>query len=297
MLVPKNVQCRILAALLGGGLPEGFSVAEIDGLFFAFEERWQRCLELLLFAVENEPEGLKRTSFINSVVQMPSAEREEIGREAERVTRVPSLAELEVPAIEWVWEGWIPKGMLTVFGAMPSAGKSYVALDIAGRVMTGTSFPDGSAVGQQGPVIYVDAENVPQMHSQRAQGWGMDGSQLYLMGPAEGRLMVDLSEEFDRDRLVEWAWYKRPALVVDSLSAVSSKGENNVEDVRNVFSFLSRLALDYECGMVVIHHLRKPGAQLPLPKFLACNGLRGSWRITAMSRSIIGLHWVQTGPR
>ena len=36
---------------------------------------------------------------------------------------------------------------------------------------------------------------------------------------------------------------------------------------------------------------------MPLPKFLTFNDLRGSSHIVAMSRSIIGLHWVQTGPR
>ena len=74
--------------------------------------------------------------------------------------------------------------------------------------------------------------------------------------------MIDLSDDYDRDRLVEWAWTKRPALiVVDSLSSVSSKGENNVEDVRGIFSFLVRIALDYQCCMLLIHNLRKPGAK------------------------------------
>jgi hypothetical protein len=90
----------------------------------------------------------------------------------------------------------------------------------------------------------------------------------------------------------------RPALiVVDSLSAITSRGENNVEDVRGIFVFLNRLASDYQCGMLVIHHLRKPGLQLPPPKAVTFHDLRGSSHITAMSRSIIGLDWVQTGPQ
>lgn len=296
MLIPRHVQCRIMASLLQGEVPPGFTLEQIERLFHAFDERWQPHLDTLLYAME-EPAGIKRASFIAGFVNLPSEESERISREAEREAHIPSLRELDLPEIEWVWEGWIPRDMLTVFGAMPSAGKSYVALDLAARTIAGTAFPDGKPVPEQGPVIYVDAENLPQIHSRRASAWGIDCSQLYVMQPTEDRLMIDLSDDYDRDRLVEWAWAKRPALiVVDSLSSVSSKGENSVEDVRGIFSFLGRVASDYHCGMLLIHHLRKPGAQLPPPRSLNFHDLRGSSHITAMSRSIIGLHWVQTGP-
>ena len=96
---------------------------------------------------------------------------------------------------------------------------------------------------------------------------------------------------------MEWAWSTHPALiVVDSLSSITTRGENSIEDVRDVFAFLNRLALDYRCGTVIIHHLRKPGAQLPPAKTLTFHDLRGSSHISTMSRSVIGLHWVRTAP-
>jgi hypothetical protein len=296
MLIPKTLQRRIVAALLNGKLPPGYSQEQLEEMFHAFDEPWRSYLDALLYALE-EPEGIQRSSFIASFVRLTPADREAVNREAESEAYIPALDELDPPQIEWLWEGWIPRGMLTVLGAMPSAGKSYLALDLAARVIAGTTFPDGAPVRERGPVIYVDAENVPQLHNRRATAWGMDRSQLYLMSPAQNRLMIDLGDEVDRERLLEWAWMRRPALiVVDSLSAISVRGENNVEDVRDLFFFLSRLALDYGCGMLLIHHLRKPGPQLPLPKLLTFYDLRGSSHIATMSRSIIGLHWVQTGP-
>jgi len=300
MLIPRVIQCQILAALLAGRLPDGYTVEGIERLYFGFEERWRHDLDTMLYAVENVAEGIERGSFLANYVTLAPAERDDIDREAGRAGEdgILRLGEMHLPEIEWVWPGWIPRGMLTLLGAMPSAGKSYVALDLARRVIEGSVFPDGERVARPGPVIYVDAEGVPQIHNQRWRAWGMaDEADLYLMGPAQGRLMIDLGADFDRDRLVEWAWMKRPALVVvDSLSTISSRGENSVEEVREIFSFLNRVAVDYGCGMVLVHHLRKPGAQLPLPKFLTFHDLRGSSHIVAMSRSIIGLHWVQTGP-
>jgi hypothetical protein len=296
MLLPKNVQCRILAALLNERPPRGFTLAQIESLYPAFDQPWQGYLGPLLDAMD-VPAGVDRSSFIASYVKICPEHRQIIAEEAERSSHIPALAELQLPEIKWLWKSWVPRGMLTVLGAVPSAGKSYLALDLAARLTAGTAFPDGSPVAEPEPVIYVDAENVPQLHNRRARAWGMDRSRLYLMGPAFNRLLVDLSQAYDQDRLVEWAWELRPALiVVDSLSAVSSRGENNVEEVRGIFSFLSRLALDYDCAVLVIHHLRKPPAHLPARPSLTIHDLRGSSHISAVSRSIIGLHWVQTGP-
>jgi putative DNA primase/helicase len=297
MLIPKSVQCRILAGLLSQKLPDGYTLEQLEHMYPAFDEPWQTYLGPLLDAMRM-PAGVARSSFIIGNVDISSEHRQQVSREAARCSHIPPLEELALPEIQWAWEDWLPCGMLTLLGAMPSAGKSYVALDLAQRVIAGTSFPDGTPVRRPGPVIYMDAENLPQIHDQRARAWAMDRSQLYVMGPSEQRLMIDLGDEADQDRLLEWAWTVQPALiVVDSLSAITSRGENHVEDVRDIFCFLNRVASDYQCGLLIIHHLRKPGLQLPPPKVLTFHDLRGSSHITAMSRSIIGLHWVQTGPQ
>jgi hypothetical protein len=295
MLIPKSLQCRVVAALLRERLPEGFTLEGLERLYPAFDEPWQGYLGLLLDAM-GMPPGVARSSLIARSVGISAEERALAEEELARSTHIPSLDELVLPEIEWTWPGWIPRGMVTLLGAMPSAGKSYLALDLARRIIAGTSFPDGAPVAGPGAVIYVDAENLPQIHDRRARAWGLDRSQLFVLGPCDNRLMIDLAGAPDRERLLEWVWAVHPVLVVvDSLSAVSSRGENSVEDVRGIFAFLNRVALDYQCGMLVVHHLRKPGVQLPSNQPLTFHDLRGSSHITAMSRSIIGLHWVQTG--
>ena len=210
----------------------------------------------------------------------------------------PSLREIAetLPPIEWLWPDWIPRGMITLLGAVPGAGKSYLALDLARRIIAGEPFPDGAAQPLPGrSVVYVDAESVPQILSERARLWQMDTSRLYLMQPA-GKLYIDFGDPADRDHLVEMALHLDPALiVVDSLGSISSKGENNVEDVRDLLGFLNRLALDTQCGLLLIHHLRKRGV-LPLVDVLTVDDFRGSSHIIAMSRSVLGLSIVQSGP-
>ena len=102
----------------------------------------------------------------------------------------PSLHEISehFAEVDWLWPCWIPRGMVTLLGAAPGAGKSLVALDLARRVIHGEPFPDGappadialsadgatSAKGGPHPrpganVLIVDAEGAPALLSQRAQ--------------------------------------------------------------------------------------------------------------------------------
>lgn len=212
----------------------------------------------------------------------------------------PSLAEIapDLPPIEWLWEKWIPLGMISLLGAMPGAGKSFVALDLAKRITSGTTWPNDYPHGFEGRnVIYVDAEVVPQLINERATQWEMDTTRLYLMLPQE-KLFIDFSDQRDRDYLADMAYYLNPALIViDSLSSISLKGENNVEDVRGILGYLNQLAQDNVCGLLLIHHLRKRGMGFqPEMNLLTIDDFRGSSHIIAIARSVLGLSMVQTGP-
>lgn len=207
----------------------------------------------------------------------------------------PTLSE-----ITWLWPGWIPRGMLTLFGAVAGAGKSMIALDMAKKVMHGLPFPDGTPspymIGGAN-VIYVDAEVVPQIIKERAEKWHMDLKKLFLMLPRPND-MVDFSRPEYREMLRSMTANIKPGLIViDSLSSVTSKGENAIEDVRLILGFLNELAQANNCAVVIIHHLRKRGGlQMTMPLDLTIDDFRGSSHITAMARSVIGLSVVQVGP-
>lgn len=212
----------------------------------------------------------------------------------------PSLLDLskDLAPICWLWEHWIPRGMLSLFGAVPGAGKSYIALDLARRVISPRDkFPDGSDIPSPAAnVIYVDAEVIPQMLNERSSAWAMDTSKLFLMLP-EQYSYIDLTTERDQDQLITMIHVLHPELVIiDSLSSITTRGENSVEDVRAVLSFLAQLAEQYQCGMLLIHHLRKK-SNTPFLTTVTQDDFRGSGHIIAMSRSVIGLSVIQDSPQ
>lgn len=201
--------------------------------------------------------------------------------------------------VTWLWESWIPRGMLTLLGAVAGAGKSMIALDLCKTVMHGLPFPNGARnpYPEGAPAIYVDAEVVPQIIRERAMRWQMNMEQLYLMLPLPNE-MVDFSRSEYREMLRSMASSIKPGLIIiDSLSSITSKGENAIEDVRLILGFLNEIAQAYNCAVVIVHHLRKRGGlQIGMQFELSIDDFRGSSHITAMARSVIGLSVVQTGP-
>lgn len=214
-----------------------------------------------------------------------------------------SLAEIapDLRPVTWLWPNWLPIGMLTLLAARPGLGKSMLALDLAGRIIAGEPWPDGAPQAAPGaPCIYVDGENIPEVHNERAAAWNLDRDQLYMLLPDEEDVLVDLSSSKYQELLSQMVYRLEPALVIiDSLGAVMGKGENAVEDVRALLGFLAGLAQHHSVGILLIHHLRKGNSsgQMPLYDTIDPDQIRGSGHITAMARVAWGLTTVQVGAR
>ena len=114
------------------------------------------------------------------------------------------------------------------------------------------------------------------------------------MLPKRGE-MLDFGLPEHRDRLVEMAAYLSPELIIiDSFSSITSKGENNIEDVRGLLAFLNILAQDFNTGLLLIHHLRKIGSLQTRSWRVTIDDFRGSGQITAAARSVLGLSIIPT---
>lgn len=266
-----------------------------------FIEPWRACYEALRDIRHSDQVTMMRV-LIAALADTPN--QEDVLRDIMACTPgnrpgFPSLEELapSLSPIEHIWEQWMPRGMLTVFGASQGAGKSFVGVDLCYRQLVSHHWPDGTPVKNPGrPVIYVDAEAVPQILNERALNYGIPRNQLFPLYPEIGT-MVDLGKPEWQDKLIEMTATIQPEfIIIDSLSAIHSKGQNNVEDVRGLLGFLTQLAAYYQVGMLLIHHIRKTSSGMQMMMFdLELEDLSGSGHITAMARVVWGLHIVQTG--
>lgn len=290
-MLTRRMQIQAIADRLAG-LP-------VESHIKDFEMPWQLCWQ----AITQAQPGTEHESLNQCILglQNPKEIQEKIMaiRPGYR-PQIISLDELamELRPIEWVWNGWIPRGMLTALGASQGSGKSFVATDLAWRIIHNQGYPDGSPVKRLGAnVIYVDGEAVPQILNDRTRNYQLDRSKLFVMLPDTSE-MIDLGAEKYRDRLSEMAAILQPELIIiDSLLSVISSGHNSAEDLRGVISFLVRLAASANCGLVLIHHIHKPPSGNAMMNFeMGMEDLSGAGYITQQARVVLGLRVVKTGP-
>lgn len=297
MILSSKTQARIIAELL--------NCQEVQVNLDDLTEPWREYYDWVQEGDENETSEDRRSAFVQAFVPRSDRDREcyTLIREfSEAADTYPPINDLLafLPDLQWLWPDWVPRALLSLLVAESGVGKSYLTLDLARRVVAGDEYPDGSPVAQRGNVLYVDAENIPQIFKMRLAGWNEEERQrLFFMFPAPGRMMLSLEDFEDRDRLLDMMWQIKPELViVDSYGSITLRGENAKEDVQETLSFLSKVAVDYNCAMVVNHHLRKKSSlQIALPAMpMTIDTIRGSSHIAAMARNVLGLQLIQTGP-
>ncbi|MBN1659698.1 MAG: AAA family ATPase, partial [Anaerolineae bacterium] len=238
-----------------------------------------------------------------------------MGPEEAAASKFQSLHDLssQLRPVGWLWPGWLPRGLLSLLGAAPGAGKSLVALDLARRVIEGLPWPDGTpvcyrdardgaAVPRSATVLYVDSEATPEVLQSRAAAWGIDTRRLYALLPPGSWDVLDLCQKQHRDHLLRMVVGVRPELIiVDSLSSSTGKGENSVEQVRGFLAFLTSVARVHQSALLLIHHLRKRGKSAggqsrPQGEVVTAHDLRGSSHISAVPRTVLAISTVQVGP-
>lgn len=291
-MLTESMQVQAIADRLAG-LPVQVDARE-------FDMPWKLCWQALETAHPGQEDRALHAATAGLMDQQEILERILAVRPGYRPL-IPSLADIapSLNPIEWVWEGWIPRGLITVLAASQGSGKSFVATDLAWRIIHNKGFPDGSPVKRPGAnIIYVDAEMVPQILNERAVHYGMDRSKLFVMLPDPGE-MIDLGRDDYQKKLTEMAARLEPELIIiDSLSSIHTGGQNSVEDVRALMGFLIRLTSAARCGLLLIHHIRKPpgGGPRMMNLDLGMEDVSGSSFITQQARVVVGLHVLQTGP-
>jgi hypothetical protein len=114
--------------------------------------------------------------------RVPKAEadlRSDFGRVMEKITErlgpprhaaaaVPSgpledapLTDFTSTPIEWLWPGWLPRGVVTLMDGNPGVSKSTLVADLVARITTGREWPDGSPNDRIGRAMWITTEDDP----------------------------------------------------------------------------------------------------------------------------------------
>ena len=200
---------------------------------------------------------------------------------------VVPAADLDEPdqAGRWLVETLWPRAGVGIIGGAPKCGKSWLGLDLAVSVASGTPCLDTYPVAEAGGVLVYMAEDAASVVKQRLAGIcrhrGLDLALLPIGVITAPSVRLDLPH--DQGRLQETVRQHAPRLLLlDPFVRLHRVNENQAGDVSAVLGYLRELQRAHNLAVVVVHHARKNGAST------GGQSLRGSsdffaWVDTALS--------------
>jgi hypothetical protein len=199
------------------------------------------------------------------------------------VVRVGELPR-ENSAERWLVEQLWGVSSVGVIGGAPKCSKTWLGLDLALSVATGTACLGKYAVPQPGPVLaYLAEDALPVVRERvagmaRHRGLDLDGVEIHVITAAT----LQLDREPHRTRLFETAKRLRPRLILlDPLVRLHGIDENHAGEVAGLLAYFRSLQRRLDLSVVLVHHSRKNAAA----GVAAGQGLRGSSDLHAFGDS------------
>lgn len=187
---------------------------------------------------------------------------------------------------------WAAQGV-GLIGGQPKTGKTWLALDLAVSVASGTPALGTFPVPLAGPVLIYPAEDRPGAVRGRieglcqSRGLVLAGLPIHIVTAESLRL----DEQRDRVALEQLLGRIRPALVVlDPLVRLHGGDENSASHISEVLGYLRVLQRRHSVAIIVTHHVSKRAHAHP------GQALRGSSDLHAWGDSNLYLHRQKGGP-
>jgi hypothetical protein len=230
------------------------------------------------------------------VAQTPQAEiRPPIPTGPRLITR--KLSDVAPEQVTWLWEGWLPRGKLSLLGGHPGDGKSTLTTALAATLSTGGAWPDGSQAPLGSTLFLLAEDALGDTVRPRLDQHGADVERIEaveMIRHEDGREQIfSLSEHLEmlEERIMEMG---AALLVIDPLSDfLTSRNRNDDGDIRDVLTPLGKLAERCNVAILGIMHIGKPGAvrKRPLQTFM------GSTAFGAVARQALLVHPIPEGER
>ena len=184
----------------------------------------------------------------------------------------------------WLVEELWGDSSVGVIGGAPKCSKTWLGLDMALSVATGTPCLGRYAVPEAGPVLVYLAEDALPVVRERVEGMarhrGLDLETVPIDVITAPTLRLDRDPH--RTRFFQTAKRLRPRLIIlDPLVRLHGIDENHATEVSGLLAYFRSLQRQLDLSVVLVHHTRKNasgGAS-------AGQGLRGSSDIHAFGDS------------
>jgi archaellum biogenesis ATPase FlaH len=268
--------------LIGWGIHEEYLDEVLDNNI-------RKSMDLLTNPSEARDRGLKKT--ISEFRRIASELKlTKVNKKGFRPCSIHDLLKMSIKDKRPIVEGFIKENDIVILAGPSRSKKTFWVLTLGLFICIGEqNFMDLKI--NQSNVLFIDLENrlhrIKSRIEKIAKGHNLDLSKVIgLHVDTEFNLKLDsilnssyLSENSELNNLINYIRANDiKLLVLDSLVRFMCGSENDVENVRRVFDVLKKISEECGCGIIVIHHTRKPNGRK-----MGASDLRGSSDILAMS--------------
>ena len=166
-------------------------------------------------------------------------------------------SDIEMKAVTWLWKGYIPAGMITIFDGDPGLGKSTLLLNLSALITRGDPMPLETERRKPGVVLLVSFEDARQeIIKPRLVAAGADCTRVIVwdvgVSPFCMRDSLATLYELVREHSVTF-------IIIDPfVSAMPGDlNSNRDQDVRSVLSGVSAMAESTGAAVLLVRHLNK----------------------------------------
>jgi hypothetical protein len=174
--------------------------------------------------------------------------------------QLASQLECSGPQTQWLIEELWTDQAVGILGGEPKCCKSFLALDVAVSVASGTACLRQFPVRRSGPVLLFPAEDSLAVVRQRLEGIAAAAQVPFESLPVQviTSPSLRLDTEPDRQRLSRTVQEQHPVLLIlDPLIRLHRVDENDASQIAALLSYLRQLQRQFQLAVLLVHHARK----------------------------------------
>jgi hypothetical protein len=179
-----------------------------------------------------------------------------------RTVTVLQGSQIQAQPIEWLWDGYLPSGKLTLLAGAGGTGKSTIAFNLAATITNAGIWPDGSRCNVAGNVLIWSSEDDPaDTIKPRLMAVGANDSRYGVISGTidnEGlRCPFDAAQDMDELRVEVSRIGGISLLIVDPIITAVTGDMHKANDVRRSLQSIVDFAAEMRCAVLGITHFAK----------------------------------------